>query len=86
MANELRNAQKRKKRLKHRARLLSNEDLLTVAAMRETDAMARRALGEAASARGVTPPEPVAGDIVGAPGELDADAGMDEAEGGEGRN
>ena len=44
VSNELRNAQKRKQRLKHRARLLSSEDLMTVIAMRETDTLTRRAM------------------------------------------
>ena len=44
VANELRNTQKRKQRLKHRARLLSTEDLMTVIAMRETDTAMRRAV------------------------------------------
>ena len=45
VANELRDAQKRKHRLKHRARLLSSEDSTTVIAMRETDAAVKRAAG-----------------------------------------
>ena len=44
VANELRNTQKRKQRLKHRARLLSSEDLMTVIAMRETDTAMRCAV------------------------------------------
>ena len=80
VANELRNAQKRKQRLKHRARLLSNEDLLAVAAMRETDAVARHACLTAAPAGAAVTPEPVAGDFVGAARDSDADDDMQDGE------
>ena len=43
VAQELRNAQKWKQILKHRARLLSSDDLCAVIAMRETEAAQRLA-------------------------------------------
>ena len=65
VANELRNAQKRKQRLKHRARLLSSEDLMTVIAMRETDAAVRRAAETDAPVDPQTLLEPVASGMLG---------------------
>ena len=41
LANEMKNAKRRKQRLTKRARLLSTEDLLTVAALRESERAAR---------------------------------------------
>ena len=41
LANEVKNAKRRKQRLTKRARLLSTEDLLTVVALRESDRAAR---------------------------------------------
>ena len=41
LANEVRNAKRRKQRLTKRARLLSTEDLLTVVALRESERAAR---------------------------------------------
>ena len=60
VAQELRNAQKRKQRLKHRARLLSSEDLMTVIAMRETDGVVRRVAEIAAPPVGAASVEPPA--------------------------
>jgi hypothetical protein len=40
VAKDLKNAQKRRRRLKHRARLLSNDDLLTVISLREAEPVA----------------------------------------------
>ena len=41
LANEMKNAKRRKQRLTKRARLLSTEDLLTVVALRESERAAR---------------------------------------------
>ena len=41
LANEVRNAKRRRQRLTKRARLLTTEDLLTVVALRESDRAAR---------------------------------------------
>ena len=41
LANDMKNAKRRKQRLTKRARLLSTEDLLTVVALRESDRAAR---------------------------------------------
>ena len=41
LANEVKNAKRRKQRLTKRARLLSTEDLLTVVALRESERAAR---------------------------------------------
>ena len=41
LANEVRNAKRRKQRLTKRARLLTTEDLLTVVALRESERAAR---------------------------------------------
>ena len=60
VAAELRNAQKRKQRLKHRARLLSSEDLMTVIAMRETDNVTRRAAEAAGQGPAAPALEPIA--------------------------
>jgi molecular chaperone GrpE (heat shock protein) len=56
ISRELRNAQRRKRRLKARARQLSNDDLVTVLLMRSD-------VGEAAAAAEDAPktPEPLAG-------------------------
>ena len=59
VANELRNAQKRKQILKHRARLLSNDDIMMVAAMRECEQARRTAISPALAEREATL-EPVA--------------------------
>ena len=64
VSQELRNAQKRKQRLKHRARLLSSEDLMTVIAMRETDGVVRRVAETAAAPAVATSAEPVAAETV----------------------
>ena len=47
LANEVRNAKRRKQRLTKRARLLSTEDLLTVVALRESDRAARETASRA---------------------------------------
>ena len=76
VSDQLRNATKRKQRLKHRARLLSTEDLVTIAAMRETEAREREARREGTGEESSTPPEPVAGGVSTSPraaGELSAD-------------
>ena len=78
VASELRNTQKRKQRLKHRARLLSNEDLMMVAAMRETDAVARRGVATAEAGDRVLSPEPVAGDVAKQPDETHPSAGLSD--------
>ena len=64
VSQELRNAQKRKQRLKHRARLLSSEDLMTVIAMRETDGVVRRVAEAAAAPAGAASAEPPAAETV----------------------
>ena len=56
LANEVKNAKRRKLRLTKRARLLSTEDLLTVVALRE----AERAARDSASRGGGASDEPVA--------------------------
>ena len=81
VAAELRNAQKRKQRLKHRARLLSNEDLMMVAAMRETDAVARRGPFAGEPTGRSLSPEPVAGDVAKVPRLEEADANVSDPEG-----
>ena len=59
VAAELRNAQKRRQRLKHRARLLSSADLVAVLALREQEHIALLTR-EAQARRAETPSEPVA--------------------------
>ena len=59
MAAELRTAQKRRQRLKHRARLLSSADLVAVLALREQEHIALLTR-EAQARRAETPSEPVA--------------------------
>ena len=59
VAAELRNAQKRRQRLKHRSRLLSSADLVAVLALREQEHLAQLTR-EAQANRAETPSEPVA--------------------------
>ena len=47
LANEVKNAKRRKQRLTKRARLLSTEDLLTVVALRESERAARETASRA---------------------------------------
>ena len=52
VAQDLKNAQRRRKRLKHRARLLSNDDLAKVMALRELEQTERDSKAAAAASGG----------------------------------